>query len=145
MHQGVTTSLLPSIFYFETLIGPTSVSCSTWQCASRRDYVITPQYLLFWNFDRSDLSKLEYLTMCIKEGLRHYSPVPFIQREFTHDFEVDGHIYPKGTSVTLHIYGLHHNKDLWDDPMSYIPERFSKDNIAKMDPFQFTPFSAGPR
>lgn len=94
-----------------------------------------------WN----DLNKMEYLTMCIKEGLRNYSPVPFIQREFTHDFEVDGRTYPKGTPVTLHIYGLHHNKDLWEKPLSYMPERFSKDNMAKMDPFQFVPFSAGPR
>ena len=94
---------------------------------------------------RNDLNKMEYLTMCIKEGLRNYSPVPFIQREFTHDFEVDGHTYPKGTPVTLHIYGLHHNKDLWEKPLSYIPERFCKDNVAKMDPFQFVPFSAGPR
>ena len=83
--------------------------------------------------------------MCIKEGLRNYSPVPFIQREFTHDFEVDGRTYPKGTPVTLHIYGLHHNKDLWEKPLSYMPERFSKENMAKMDPFQFVPFSAGPR
>ena len=50
-----------------------------------------------------------------------------------------------GTTVSLHIYGLHHNKNVWDKPMEYIPERFSKDNCAKMDPFQFVPFSAGPR
>ena len=50
-----------------------------------------------------------------------------------------------GTTVSLNIYGLHHNKHVWDRPMEYIPERFSKENVAKMDPFQFVPFSAGPR
>ena len=50
-----------------------------------------------------------------------------------------------GTTLSLHIYGLHHNKHVWDRPMEYIPERFSKENVANMDPFQFVPFSAGPR
>lgn len=92
-----------------------------------------------------DLSKMEYLTMCLKESLRNYSPVPFIQREFTHDFEVDGRKFPAGTPVTVHIYGVHHNIDIWEDPMTYKPERFSKENVAKMDSYQFVPFSAGPR
>ncbi|XP_053389637.1 ultra-long-chain fatty acid omega-hydroxylase-like [Mercenaria mercenaria] len=92
-----------------------------------------------------DLNKLEYLTMCLKESLRNYSPVPFIQREFTHDFEVEGRKFPAGTPVTVHIYGVHHNRDVWEDPMSYKPERFSKENVAKMDSYQFVPFSAGPR
>lgn len=93
----------------------------------------------------SDLNQLEYLTMCIKEGMRHHSPVPFIQREFTHDFQIDGKTFPAGTTVSLHIFGLHHNESVWEKPMEYIPERFSKENIAKMDSFQFVPFSAGPR
>ncbi|XP_060574735.1 leukotriene-B4 omega-hydroxylase 3-like isoform X1 [Ruditapes philippinarum] len=93
----------------------------------------------------SDIPKLEYLTMCIKEGMRDHSPVPFIQREFTHDFEIDGKTFPAGTTVSLHIFGLHHNKNVWENPMEFIPERFSKENIAKMDTFQFVPFSAGPR
>lgn len=29
--------------------------------------------------------------------------------------------------------------------MEYKPERFSKDNVVKMDPYQFVPFSGGPR
>ena len=44
---------------------------------------------------REDVSKMEYLTMCIKEGMRDHCPVPFIQREFTHDFEINGHKFPR--------------------------------------------------
>lgn len=94
-----------------------------------------------WN----DLNQLEYMTMCIKEGMRLHSPVPFIQRQFTHDFQIDGKTFPAGTVVSLHIFGLHHNESVWEKPMDYIPERFSKENIGKMDTFQFVPFSAGPR
>ncbi|XP_052286014.1 cytochrome P450 4F6-like isoform X2 [Dreissena polymorpha] len=93
----------------------------------------------------ADLNRLDYLTMCIKESLRNYSPVPFIQREFTHDFEIEGRKFPAGTPVTVHIYGVHHNSDVWENPMEYSPERFSKENVAKMDSYQFVPFSAGPR
>ena len=36
---------------------------------------------------REDLSKLSYTTMCIKESLRLYSPVPYIAKELSEDFE----------------------------------------------------------
>ncbi|KAL3862141.1 hypothetical protein ACJMK2_008131 [Sinanodonta woodiana] len=96
---------------------------------------------LQWN----DLNKLEYLTMVIKEGMRYHCPVPFIQRQFTKDFELEGKTFPAGTCVSIQMYGLHHNETVWEKPMEFIPERFSKENVAKMDSYQFVPFSAGPR
>ncbi|XP_052239307.1 cytochrome P450 4F1-like isoform X4 [Dreissena polymorpha] len=57
----------------------------------------------------SDLPKLEYLTMCIKESMRDNPPVPIIQREFTSDFTIDGKTFPAGTTVSLQLFGLHHN------------------------------------
>ncbi|KAL3861960.1 hypothetical protein ACJMK2_007967 [Sinanodonta woodiana] len=92
-----------------------------------------------------DLPKLEYLTMVIKEGMRFHGPVFAVQRQFTKDFELDGHTFPAGTIVTVQILNLHHNKDVWDNPEEFIPERFSKENSAKMDSYQYVPFSAGPR
>lgn len=111
------------------------------RCQEEIDSILQCSTTVEWE----DVSKMEYLTMCIKEGMRDHCPVPFIQREFTHDFEINGHKFPPGTTVSLHIYGLHHNKHVWDRPNEYIPERFSKDNVASMDPYQFVPFSAGPR
>ena len=52
---------------------------------------------------RDDISKMEYLTMCIKEGMRDHCPVPFIQREFTHSFEMDGNKFP-GTVIIFISY-----------------------------------------
>lgn len=48
-----------------------------------------------------DLAKMEYMSMCIKEGLRHYPPVSFIQREFTQDFELDGRTFPGEHGIHL--------------------------------------------
>jgi cytochrome P450 len=40
----------------------------------------------------------------------------------------------------------HTDKFLWgDDAMKFNPERFSEDNISKIHPYAFVPFSGGPR
>ena len=47
--------------------------------------------------------------------------------------------------MILHLYQLHTNPHVWKDPLKYNPERFSPEETAKMDPYQFIPFSAGSR
>ncbi|XP_069109522.1 cytochrome P450 4B1-like [Argopecten irradians] len=92
-----------------------------------------------------DMPKLQYLTMCIKEGMRLHSPVPFIQRESTREFTIDGKTFPPGTFLSCAIYSVHQNPAVWNNPQEFIPERFSKENATKMDSFAFIPFAAGPR
>lgn len=94
----------------------------------------------------SDLPHLEYLTICIKEGMRLHCPVAIVGRETTKPFDLGDVVAPPGTSVMINIWMLHHNEHVWGpDHMEFKPERFSKDNITKMDPYQFVPFSGGPR
>nr|KAG5687126.1 hypothetical protein BaRGS_034039 [Batillaria attramentaria] len=92
-----------------------------------------------------DLSKLPYLTMCIKETLRLYSPVTYIQRELTRDTEIDGHTVPAGCIVNIGIYDVHHNRTVWENAMEFQPERFTEENASARSPYAFIPFSAGPR
>ncbi|XP_061197451.1 cytochrome P450 4F1-like [Saccostrea echinata] len=93
-----------------------------------------------------DLGKLPFLTQCIKEGMRLHCPVPFIARSNTAPITIEGHKIPAGTNLVANIWCLHHNPMVWgQDHMEYKPERFSKENLAKMDSFAFLPFSAGPR
>jgi len=54
-------------------------------------------------FLRSDLSKLEYLTMCIKEGMRLHAPVAIVGRETTKDLEMGGTVFPRGTNVMVSL------------------------------------------
>ena len=106
------------------------------------DGIISCSYLYF----RKDLSKLDYLTQCIKEGLRLHCPVFFIQRQVTEDIELEGYKIPAGTSIAMDIFNLHHNPSVWgEDRNDFKPERFSPDNVKNMDPFAFLPFSAGQR
>ncbi|XP_052808735.1 leukotriene-B4 omega-hydroxylase 3-like [Mya arenaria] len=94
----------------------------------------------------SDMPKFEFLTQCIKEGMRLHAPVPIVNREVKEDFEIGGRNIPAGSIVQLNIWALHHKESVWGpDHMEFKPERFSPENVDKMSPFQFVPFSAGPR
>jgi cytochrome P450 len=52
---------------------------------------------------------------------------------------------PRGSTVIVFIYGVHHSPQYWDDPGSFDPERFNKANEKLHTPFTHLPFGAGPR
>ncbi|XP_045401437.1 cytochrome P450 4B1 isoform X1 [Lemur catta] len=98
------------------------------------------------SFQWDDLSKMTYLTMCIKECFRLYPPVPQVYRQLSKPVTfVDGRSLPAGSLVSLHIYALHRNSAVWPDPEVFDPLRFSPENASGRHPFAFMPFSAGPR
>ena len=89
---------------------------------------------------------MPYTTMCIKEGLRMFAPVPFVVRQLTKPLTLEGTELLPGTCVWISFYVLHHNESVWgNNHMTFNPERFTPENINKMDSFAFCPFSAGPR
>ena len=92
-----------------------------------------------------DIKKLEYLERVIKESLRIFPSVPFISRVTSEDCEIDGYIVPKDTAITVAIYFIHHNPEVWHDPETFDPDRFTTENSAGRHPFAYIPFSAGPR
>lgn len=97
------------------------------------------------DIDYEDLSKLESLTLCIKEGMRLHSPVSFISRITTQEMEFDGVKVPANTTLAIQIYNLHHNETVWEEPNEFRPERFLPENSVDRDNYAFIPFSAGPR
>ncbi|CAI5777228.1 cytochrome P450 4B1-like isoform X1 [Podarcis lilfordi] len=93
-----------------------------------------------------DLGKMTYSTMCIKESLRLYPPVPLIARELNSPVTfADGRTLPKGFLTALDVYGLHRNPEIWDNPEEFNPLRFSAENSKHRHPYAFLPFAAGPR
>lgn len=93
-----------------------------------------------------DLSKIPYTTMCIKESLRLYPPVPGISRRTTKPITFfDGRTLPEGSYVGTSIYGIHRNPLVWENPEVFDPLRFLPENVSKRSPHAFVPFSAGPR
>ena len=91
------------------------------------------------------LTKLQYLTQFVKESMRLSGTVPYIGRRLTKPMEIDGHLLPVGTEITISILGIHRHPDVWDKPLEFDPDRFSLENSAKRHPYAFVPFSAGPR
>ncbi|XP_049631140.1 cytochrome P450 4A11-like [Suncus etruscus] len=90
------------------------------------------------------MDKMPYTTMCIKEAMRMYPPVPSVSRELSTPITFpDGRSLPKGLSVTLSIYGLHHNPNVWPDPEVFDPSRFAPG--ASWHSHTYLPFSGGSR
>ncbi|KAM7098325.1 cytochrome P450 4A11 [Molossus nigricans] len=90
------------------------------------------------------LDQMPYTTMCIKEALRLYPPVPGIGRDLSKPVTFpDGRCLPRGIQVSLSIYGLHHNPKVWPNPEVFDPSRFAPDSNTHSH--AFLPFSGGSR
>ncbi|XP_027622396.1 cytochrome P450 4A11 isoform X2 [Tupaia chinensis] len=84
------------------------------------------------------LDQMPYTTMCIKEALRLYPPVPVVGRDLSKPITFpDGRSLPEGISVSLSFYALHHNPEVFD------PSRFAPGSTRHSH--AFLPFSAGSR
>ncbi|XP_070601921.1 cytochrome P450 4B1-like [Erythrolamprus reginae] len=93
-----------------------------------------------------DLNKMAYCTLCIKESLRLYSPVPGVSRELTKPITFfDGKTLPEGTWVVISIHLIHKNPNVWPNPEMFDPLRFSPENLSSRNSHAFIPFAAGPR
>ncbi|XP_061770989.1 cytochrome P450 4B1 [Nerophis ophidion] len=98
------------------------------------------------NIEWEDLSKLPYTTMCIKESLRLYPPVPGMGRKTTKPITFfDGRTLPAGSLVGTSVFALHRNSTVWENPHVFDPLRFLPENTSQRSPHAFVPFSAGPR
>ncbi|XP_057639982.1 cytochrome P450 4A14-like isoform X7 [Chionomys nivalis] len=90
------------------------------------------------------LDQMPYTTMCIKEAMRLYPPVPGVSRELNTPVTFpDGRSLPKGITVAISIYGLHHNPRFWPNPEVFDPSRFAPDSSRHS--YAFLPFSGGAR
>ncbi|CAH1271969.1 CYP3A4 [Branchiostoma lanceolatum] len=94
---------------------------------------------------REDVQKLEYMEMFLNETLRMDSGARF-PRLCTQDTEISpGLTVPAGIEVIIDSDSLHIDPEYWPEPETFIPERFTKEECDKREPFTFIPFGQGPR
>ncbi|KAK8985562.1 hypothetical protein V6N11_068816 [Hibiscus sabdariffa] len=98
--------------------------------------------------EESDLPKLTYLDMVIKESLRLHPVAPLlIPHESTEDITVNGHFIPKKSRIVVNVWSLGRDCTVWsDNAEEFFPERFDNSGIdLRGHDFQLIPFGAGRR
>jgi cytochrome P450 len=93
----------------------------------------------------SDLPKLPYTEMIVREAIRLYPPAPGVAREPTEDVTIGGYDVPAGSLVTVNIYALQRDPRFFPDPDRFDPERFRPGWEDQIPRYAYLPFGGGPR
>ncbi|XP_013844289.1 cytochrome P450 4A6 isoform X2 [Sus scrofa] len=113
-------------------------------CQMENPWLPNPSQLQNGLCFRDHLGQMPYTTMCIKEAMRLYPPVPAIIRELSKPITFpDGRSLPAGIIISLSIYALHHNPKVWPNPEVFDPSRFAPGSAQHSH--AFLPFSGGSR
>ncbi len=92
-----------------------------------------------------DYPNLPYTLAVFEETMRLYPPVTMIPRTLLDTDTLGGYAVPKGASVVINTYALHHHPDFWENPEGFDPTRFFPENTKGRHQFAYVPFSRGPR
>ncbi|KAF9600239.1 hypothetical protein IFM89_005063 [Coptis chinensis] len=96
--------------------------------------------------DDSDLTNLPYLHCIIHETLRLYPAAPLLlPHASSEDCTVGGYNIPRGTILFTNIWGIHRDPKVWEEPTTFIPERFEDVHGEREMGIKFSPFGVGRR
>ncbi|XP_051131947.1 iridoid oxidase-like [Andrographis paniculata] len=97
--------------------------------------------------EEKDTENLPYLQAVVKEMLRLHPVLPLlIPRKTKESTTYLGYQIPKGTQVLVNAWAIGRDPDSWEDPLSFIPERFLESGVEyEGQHFEFIPFGSGRR
>lgn len=96
----------------------------------------------------TDLSKLQYLDMVIKESFRLHTTVPLlIPRQSMEDIVIDGYFIPKKSRIFINAWAIGRDPAVWSkNVLEFYPERFADKKIdLKGLNYELLPFGSGRR
>ncbi|CAM8896062.1 unnamed protein product [Rhodiola kirilowii] len=97
--------------------------------------------------DESQIHKLKYLNLVIKEVLRLHPPAPLLLPRFnSENCVINGYEIPAKTKFIINAWAIGRDPKYWDDPEVFQPERFVNSSVEFMgSDFEYIPFGAGRR
>ncbi|XP_022151851.1 cytochrome P450 71B34-like [Momordica charantia] len=95
----------------------------------------------------SELEKLEYLKMVVKEVLRLHPPATLLlPRETMSHFELNGYDIDPKAHLHVNVWAIGRDPEWWINPEEFSPERFIGSNVDyRGQNFELLPFGAGRR
>jgi cytochrome P450 len=95
-----------------------------------------------WPPTSQELDALPLLDGVVRETLRLIPPVAFSYRTSIRDVNLGGFALRKGDKILLSHYHTHRIPDVFPEPDRFKPSRWFS---VRPDPYEYIPFSAGPR
>ncbi|OMC38234.1 cytochrome P450 [Mycobacterium sp. GA-1841] len=92
-----------------------------------------------------DVPHLDYTVRVLHEALRLCPPAAGMIRVLSEEITVDGYRAEAGSMASVDIYALHRDPALWDDPLTFDPDRFTPERSVGRNRWQYLPFGGGPR
>ncbi|KAL4559913.1 hypothetical protein LXL04_032059 [Taraxacum kok-saghyz] len=91
----------------------------------------------------TDLPNLPYIQFIVNETLRLFPAAPLLlPHEPPEDCTIGGFNVSRGTMVLVNAWAIHRDPKVWDDPLSFKPERF--EGVGN-EGYRFIPFGMGRR
>jgi cytochrome P450 len=89
------------------------------------------------------LDDLPLTEMAFKEALRLMPPVPGLPRRALRDTEFGGFQIPAGARVGINPLFTHHMAEVWPEPETFDPLRFSEESMRGRHKYAYVPYGGG--
>lgn len=90
--------------------------------------------------EHANLDKMPVLERTMKESLRLLAPPVYAYRVLSEPVTMGGYEFPERSTVAFSHYITHHMSDIYEDPNSFIPDRWQS---IKPSHFEYLPFGVG--
>jgi cytochrome P450 len=92
-----------------------------------------------------DWPRLKYTEMVIQESMRVRPPVYMFGREALQACTLGDYRVPRGTTLLMSQWVMHHDRRYFDQPEEFRPERWADGLAQRIPKFAYFPFGGGPR
>ena len=90
-----------------------------------------------------NLEAMPLTEMAFKEAMRLKPPVPSMPRRAIRDLSFKGYAVPAGTMIGINPLFSHHMPEIWPDPETFDPMRFTDEAQRGRHRFAWVPFGGG--